>query len=121
MVREYFARLNTGGVKRYLPPEFYREAAAVKDRPAVNAALFLATFLTTTFAGATGGEGLTAIFISGLPYSMTLLTILLFHEFGHYFAARRFGVASTLPYFIPTRGRKGGREGHSHYGRLTRR
>ncbi|MFC1670911.1 site-2 protease family protein, partial [Spirochaetota bacterium] len=38
---------------------------------------------------------------SGLPYSITLLTILLFHEFGHYFAAKHFGVRATLPYFIP--------------------
>jgi membrane-associated protease RseP (regulator of RpoE activity) len=41
------------------------------------------------------------MFTSGLPYSLTLLTILLFHEFGHYFAARRFGVNATLPYFMP--------------------
>jgi Predicted membrane-associated Zn-dependent proteases 1 len=29
------------------------------------------------------------------------MTILGVHEFGHYFAARRFGVDATLPYFIP--------------------
>ncbi len=99
--KDYFLRLNTGGAKRFRPPEQFREAAAVRDRPGVNAVLFLATFLTTTFAGATSGEMLSELFISGLPYSVTLLTILLFHEFGHYFAARRFGVPATLPYFIP--------------------
>ncbi len=29
------------------------------------------------------------------------MTILLFHEFGHYFAARRHITLATLPYFIP--------------------
>ncbi len=37
----------------------------------------------------------------GLPFSLTLLGILLVHEFGHYFAARAFGVRATLPYLLP--------------------
>lgn len=37
----------------------------------------------------------------GLPFTVALLAILLTHEFGHYFAARRHKVAVTLPYFIP--------------------
>jgi len=37
----------------------------------------------------------------GLPFSMTLLGILLIHEFGHYFACRAFGVRATLPYLLP--------------------
>ena len=37
----------------------------------------------------------------GLPFSATLLGILLIHEFGHYFAARTFGVRATLPYLLP--------------------
>lgn len=39
--------------------------------------------------------------IEGLPFSLTLLSILLAHEFGHYFASRRHGVQTTIPYFIP--------------------
>lgn len=100
-LRDYFILLNTGRARRLSPAEQIREITPTRDRPAVNGALFLATFLTTTFAGATEGETLGAMFTSGLPYSLTLLTILLFHEFGHYFAARRFGVSATLPYFIP--------------------
>jgi len=40
-------------------------------------------------------------FADGLPFSATLLGILLVHEFGHYFAARAFGVRATLPYLLP--------------------
>lgn len=37
----------------------------------------------------------------GLPFSATLLTILLAHEMGHYLFCRYYGVRSTLPFFIP--------------------
>jgi membrane-associated protease RseP (regulator of RpoE activity) len=37
----------------------------------------------------------------GLPFSLTLLTILLSHEFGHFFALQRYGIQSSLSYFIP--------------------
>jgi membrane-associated protease RseP (regulator of RpoE activity) len=38
---------------------------------------------------------------SGLPFSLTLLIILLAHEAGHYVAARYYQVDASLPYFIP--------------------
>jgi membrane-associated protease RseP (regulator of RpoE activity) len=103
-VKNYFTRLNTGSRPQFRPPEFFSEprpAYQVKDRIAVNIILFVITLLTTTFAGATGGDTIAAQFISGLPYSVTLIIILLSHEFGHYGAARKFGVKATLPYFIP--------------------
>jgi membrane-associated protease RseP (regulator of RpoE activity) len=37
----------------------------------------------------------------GIPYAASLMLILGGHELGHYFAARRHGLAVTLPYFIP--------------------
>jgi membrane-associated protease RseP (regulator of RpoE activity) len=37
----------------------------------------------------------------GWMFAVPLLTILLFHEFGHYFAARLHRVPASLPYFIP--------------------
>ena len=40
-------------------------------------------------------------FATGLPFSLTLIAILLAHEFGHYFACRSFHVRSTLPYLLP--------------------
>ncbi len=39
--------------------------------------------------------------IEGLPFAATLLGILTVHEFGHYFAARRWGVKASLPFFLP--------------------
>ena len=39
--------------------------------------------------------------IGGLPFSLTLISILLFHELGHYVACRYYGVDATLPYFLP--------------------
>jgi membrane-associated protease RseP (regulator of RpoE activity) len=40
--------------------------------------------------------------LQGLPFSLTLLTILLAHEFGHYFAASYHGVDASLPFFLPS-------------------
>jgi membrane-associated protease RseP (regulator of RpoE activity) len=79
-----------GGLRRGLPPHL------------VNVALFLATFLTTTAQGAAfrHGGSLTPL-VDGLAYSVPLMAILVFHEFGHYFAARAHGVPASLPYFIP--------------------
>lgn len=37
----------------------------------------------------------------GIPYAAAILLILGAHELGHYFAARRRGIAVTLPYFLP--------------------
>jgi Zn-dependent protease len=39
--------------------------------------------------------------VEGIPFSFTILTILLAHELGHYYACRRNGVEATLPYFLP--------------------
>jgi hypothetical protein len=37
----------------------------------------------------------------GLPFSLTLISILLVHEFGHFFACRAYSVRATLPYMLP--------------------
>jgi membrane-associated protease RseP (regulator of RpoE activity) len=37
----------------------------------------------------------------GVPFSFTLMGILLAHELGHFLLAERNGVYATLPYFIP--------------------
>lgn len=41
------------------------------------------------------------LLLQGLPFSLTLLTILLAHEFGHYVACRFYRVDASLPYFLP--------------------
>jgi membrane-associated protease RseP (regulator of RpoE activity) len=42
-----------------------------------------------------------AALLAGLPFALTLLTILLAHELGHFFACRRHHIHSTYPFFIP--------------------
>ena len=68
--------------------------------------LFVLTFITTTIAGAqwiTGRPGPYEMqyLLQGLPYSFSIMFIISFHEFGHYFAARYHKVKATLPYYIP--------------------
>ena len=68
----------------------------------LHGSLFIVTFLTTTLAGAQFSSGKSGFdFASGLPYSICFLTILSFHEFGHYFTAIYYRIKTTLPYYIP--------------------
>ncbi len=75
--------------------------------PAANVALFLATVATTLWAGfllspvAAHGPTLVNVVRGGLPFAASLVAILFTHEMGHYVLARRYGVQTTLPYFIP--------------------
>ncbi|MFZ0546712.1 MAG: site-2 protease family protein [Candidatus Promineifilaceae bacterium] len=82
--------------------------------PWLNLLLFLATILTTLYAGAglSGQDLLAAVragspleitraVYAGAPFAMALLGILGIHELGHYIAARWHRVQATLPYFIP--------------------
>ncbi len=42
-----------------------------------------------------------ASLLTGLPFSLTLLTILMAHEMGHYLACVYYGIDASLPYFLP--------------------
>jgi membrane-associated protease RseP (regulator of RpoE activity) len=42
-----------------------------------------------------------ASLLLGVPFSFTLLSILLAHELGHYLTCRHYGIRATYPYFIP--------------------
>jgi membrane-associated protease RseP (regulator of RpoE activity) len=99
-------RIHSNGHAAMLPPR------PRPSRPLVNAALFLLTCLTTLLAGtAFSGSPTFDAFrrstedlgwvLSGVPFAATLLGILVVHEFGHYFTARRYGASVSLPYFIP--------------------
>ena len=76
------------------------------EHPLFHVGLLVATFITTTIAGgafsSTGGVLGKGRFADGLPFSAPLLIILGTHELGHYFMCRRYGLAATLPYFIPS-------------------
>ena len=39
--------------------------------------------------------------VAGLPFALTLLTILLAHELGHFFACRHHHIRASYPFFIP--------------------
>ena len=41
------------------------------------------------------------VLLNGIAFSITLMTILLAHEMGHYIACRYYGIDATLPYFLP--------------------
>ncbi|MBM9579143.1 site-2 protease family protein [Leptospira sp. 201903070] len=69
--------------------------------------MFILTFLTLTFQSEffeipfLPVHYIKELFYLRLPYSLSLITILLAHEMGHYLAARHYGVKATWPYFIP--------------------
>jgi membrane-associated protease RseP (regulator of RpoE activity) len=75
----------------------------------VHGLLFGATVLTTLYVGA----GMSAArppdslwwplfnLWVGWPFAVSLLSILLAHEMGHYFASRHHRVPASLPFFVP--------------------
>ena len=83
------------------------------SNPLINAILFLLTLFSVIFAGAlflysgpANGLGDLVMAVlrnlsSGIPFAVSLLAILLAHEFGHYIAGRLHHTHVTLPYFIP--------------------
>jgi len=111
--------------------EFHQELPPPQGPPPserywLHALLLVATCFTTLVVGArmefnflnnrapfaAGNEWITffpvewiwrqpARLLLGIPFSATLLTILLAHEMGHYLLCRYYGVRATLPFFIP--------------------
>ena len=84
------------------------------SNPIINLLLFIATVLSVLFAGTFYNyagplsNDLSVIWPHlvhaiglGLAFTVSLLAILLAHEFGHYLAARYHRSSVTLPYFIP--------------------
>ncbi|HKW97832.1 MAG TPA: site-2 protease family protein [Bryobacteraceae bacterium] len=94
-----------------------------KDRYWLHLLMFALTLLSTTIVGARMQYnfahnlpffdlerdlaafgvwwGQPRLLLQGLPFSLTLLAILLAHEFGHYIACRHYHVDASLPYFLP--------------------
>ncbi|MCP5109322.1 MAG: site-2 protease family protein [bacterium] len=101
------------------PPVYRRRR---KPRYWLHLLLFALTLVTTTVVGARmafnfennlpafSASDLTGIlgtfldpsqWASGLPFSLTLVGILLAHEFGHFFACVYYRIDASLPYFLP--------------------
>ena len=91
-----------------------------RERWWLHVALFLATFVTVAAGGAllgvdpvrptdAGGSGAWPVALwgwlralrPGLEFATALMAILLTHECGHYFVARRYGINASPPYFLP--------------------
>jgi len=91
--------------RRYLLKVMRGPNPMPRKKYALNIILFFMTILTTMMTGAmlrgkdpfASWQNLQA----GVPYSFALMTILFFHEMGHYITARKYKVHVTLPYFIP--------------------
>lgn len=103
-VTHYFERVNGATVATVTHPEPER----IPPEWPWNAALFVATILTTLWAGAVMEGAPLDLFLrapgrllDGVPFSASLMGILTAHELGHYVAARRYGLHVTLPFFIP--------------------
>ncbi len=71
----------------------------------IHLILFILTIFTTLWVGAehSGVDVINnpLLIYKGIPFSFSLLTILLVHELGHYLMTKRHRVRATLPYFIP--------------------
>ncbi len=80
----------------------FREPKSRHTSPWIHLALFLGTVasMVIVYSGVSEGSLRTRA-IEGGEFAGTLALILLFHEFGHYFAARLHKVDTSLPYFIP--------------------
>lgn len=94
-------KISTGSIDRFI----VKPEKIEKRIPTVNLVLFLITILTTLLAGAIM-EGANPFahpldLLKGVPFSVTLMVILGFHETGHFLMARKHNVDATLPYFIP--------------------
>ena len=72
--------------QRRRAPKFLNKLRS--DKPQINLILFLLTIGSTWL-------------VNGIWYSISIITILLAHEMGHYLMCRRYNIKATLPYFIP--------------------
>lgn len=83
-----------------------------QEKVSTNIILFILTVFSVMLAGAQpegpfpadfGGQMLMLLksILSGWPFALSLLGILLAHELGHYFVSRYHKTPATLPYFIP--------------------
>ena len=102
-------------------PYAFDDPPRPRDRYWLHILLLLLTLGTTSIVGAglsadfaanlpprfAGFEGYVRVWhhpaylLGGLPFSLTLLFILMCHEMGHYITSRIYRVDATLPFFLP--------------------
>ena len=96
--------------------------SAVRERYWLHALLLVLTVISTSIVGAQMAldfglnrpflveDDITSLslilqnptaLLAGLPFSLTLLFILLSHEMGHYLTCRYYDIDASLPYFLP--------------------
>jgi membrane-associated protease RseP (regulator of RpoE activity) len=102
-------RIEEGRQVIYIAP---KQPEPPKDKVSTNIILFVLTVFSVLFAGAQPDGPmpndlvgqlimLAKNIFTGWPFALSLLGILLSHEFGHYFMSRYHKTPATLPYFIP--------------------
>ena len=103
-------RLDKGQQVIYLTPKRPDPKPA---RTSINVILFILTVLSVMLVGGSAPAGAMPTdfagqllyflksLLSGWPYALSLMSILLAHEFGHYLMSRYHKTPATLPYFIP--------------------
>ncbi len=74
--------------------------------PMVNILLFILTFLSVLLTASFYRYGYSitddlSLAISGMPFAITLMGILLVHEMGHFWAGYKRQVVMSYPFFIP--------------------
>jgi len=102
-------RMEDGRQIIYIAP---KQPEPKQDKVSTNIILFVLTVISVMLAGAQP-EGpmpndfmgqvliLAKSILTGWPFAVSLLGILLTHELGHYFMSRYHKTPATLPYFIP--------------------
>jgi Zn-dependent protease len=80
---------------------------AKPSNPKWNVVMFILTVISVWFTGAileniyANPQGIGEYIIGGLPFAVSMMAILLCHEFGHYIVGRLHNTQVSLPYFIP--------------------
>ncbi len=103
-IKKFLARLsNEYDISlNYRYGEYILELKKVEKRERIwlNVLLFLATLASTTAVGSTFyGEKINVI--GGFMFSLAIMFVLGSHEMGHYLAAKKWKMRTSLPYFIP--------------------
>ncbi|MCX7609635.1 MAG: site-2 protease family protein [Anaerolineales bacterium] len=107
-----FRKGNAGQAIVFLVPSLPKRKGTTPI--SLNLVMFLLTLFSVMFAGIVLPEGtilpsdlfgqlrlLLANLLTGWPFAVALLSILLAHEFGHYLMGRARKVDVSLPFFIP--------------------